>query len=75
MDELTAVPTLARHFANGDDVVVTAADVGGARRATHTADIMGADIAIVQKRRIGNIEQVVADQVIGEVRGKEGGHR
>ena len=59
------------HFANGDDVVVTAADVGGARRATHTADIIGADIAIVQKRRIGNIEKVVADQIIGEVRGKK----
>ena len=71
VDELTAVPTLAGHFANGDDVVVTAADVGGARRATHTADIIGADIAIVQKRRIGNIEKVVADQIIGEVRGKK----
>jgi ribose-phosphate pyrophosphokinase len=71
VDELTAVPTLARHFTNGDDVVVTAADVGGARRATHTADIIGADIAIVQKRRIGNIEKVVADQIIGEVKGKK----
>ena len=51
--------------------MVTAADVGGARRATHTADIIGADIAIVQKRRIGNIEKVIADQIIGEVRGKK----
>ena len=71
VDELTAIPMLARHFANGEDVVVAATDVGGAKRARETADIIGADIAIVQKRRLGNTDRVVADEVIGEVSGKK----
>ena len=71
VDELTAIPMLARPFGNGNDVVVAATDVGGAKRARETADILGADLAVVQKRRMGNTEQVVADQVIGEVSGKK----
>jgi ribose-phosphate pyrophosphokinase len=71
VDELTAIPMLARQFGNGSEVVVAATDVGGAKRAQETADILGADIAIVQKRRLGNTDQVVADQVIGEVAGKK----
>ncbi|MCE2456235.1 MAG: ribose-phosphate pyrophosphokinase [Dehalococcoidia bacterium] len=71
VDELTAIPMLARPFGNGRDVVVAATDVGGAKRARETADILGADLAVVQKRRLGNSEQVVADQVIGEVAGKK----
>ena len=71
VDELTAIPMLARHFANGEDVVVAATDVGGARRARETADIIDADIAIVHKRRIGNTDTVVAEDVIGEVAGKK----
>ena len=71
VDELTAIPMLARQFGNGKEVVVAATDVGGAQRARETADILGADIAIVQKRRLGNTDQVVADQVIGDVAGKK----
>ena len=71
VDELTAIPMLARPFGNGSDVVVAATDVGGARRARETADILNADLAIVHKRRLGNTEQVAADQVIGEVAGKK----
>ena len=71
VDELTAIPMLARPFGNGSEVVVAATDVGGAKRARETADILGADIAIVQKRRLGNTDQVVADQVIGDVTGKK----
>ncbi len=70
VDELTAIPMLARQFANGQDVVVAATDVGGAKRARDTADIIGADIAIVEKRRIGNSDKVIADDVIGEVAGR-----
>ena len=71
VDELTAIPMLARPFGNGSEVVVAATDVGGAKRARETADILGADIAIVQKRRLGNTDQVVADHVIGDVTGKK----
>ncbi len=71
VDELTAIPMLARHFSNGDEVVVAATDVGGAKRARDTADIIDADIAIVQKRRLGNTDKVVAGEVIGDVSGKK----
>ncbi len=71
VDELTAIPMLARHFTNGEDVVVAATDVGGAKRARETADIIGADIAIVHKRRMGNTDRVVAEEVIGQVGGKK----
>ncbi len=71
VDELSAIPMLARHFANGDDVVVAATDVGGAKRARATADIIDADIAIVEKRRVGNLEKVMASEVIGDVNGKK----
>ena len=71
VDELTAIPMLARQFSNGEDVVVAATDVGGAKRARETADIIGADIAIVQKRRLGNTDSVVADDLIGDVDGKK----
>ena len=68
---MTAIPMLARPFGNGSDVVVAATDVGGAKRARETADLLGADLAVVQKRRLGNTEQVVADQLIGEVSGRK----
>ena len=71
VDELSAIPMLARRFSNGKEVVVAATDVGGAKRARETADIIGADLAIVQKRRIGNTDRVIADEVIGHVAGKK----
>ena len=73
VDELTAIPTLAHRFANGDDddLVVAATDAGGAKRARDTADLIGADIAIAEKRRVGNSDSVVVDEVIGDVAGRK----
>ena len=71
VDELTAIPMLARHFANGDDLVVAATDAGGGKRARDTADIIGADIAIAEKRRRGNTDSVFVDEVIGNVDGRK----
>ncbi len=71
VDELTAIPMLARHFANGEDLVVAATDAGGAKRARDTADLIGADIAIAEKRRLGNSDKVVVDEVIGDVAGRK----
>ena len=45
--------------------------MGGAKRARATADIIDADIAIVEKRRVGNLEEVIASEVIGDVNGKK----
>ena len=72
VDELTAVPILARYFQERElpDPVVVATDVGDAKRARDTANILDAPIAIVEKQRIGNRDSVEATNLIGDVDGK-----
>jgi ribose-phosphate pyrophosphokinase len=76
VDELTALGILARHFRDkfGPDglqeVTVVATDVGDAKRARRMADRLGVPLAIVEKRRLGNQEQVEAVNIIGEVKGR-----
>ncbi|HUF54152.1 MAG TPA: ribose-phosphate pyrophosphokinase [Dehalococcoidia bacterium] len=72
VDELTALSLLAnyiddKHIAN---LTVVATDVGGAKGARKMADRLGAPLAIVEKRRIGNEEAVEAMTIIGEVDGR-----
>ena len=72
VDELSAIPMLARYYLekNLPNIVVTATDVGDAKRAGDTAKILNADIAIIEKHRIGNQEKVEASNLIGEVEGR-----
>ena len=72
VDELTAIPILAQHFQNRglSNLVVTATDVGDARRARDTARILDSPIAIVEKHRISNQDRVEAVNLIGDVEGK-----
>jgi ribose-phosphate pyrophosphokinase len=72
VDELTAIPLLARHFKHlaGDNLVVAATDVGDAKRARSTANLLGAPIAIIEKQRLGNQDKVEAATLIGSVEGK-----
>jgi ribose-phosphate pyrophosphokinase len=72
VDELSAVPMLARFYLDRDikDLVVVATDVGDAKRARATANILEAPIAIVEKQRLGNEDRVEAVNLIGEVDGK-----
>ena len=74
VDELTAVPTLARHFSDmslGPDIVVVATDAGSGKRARSTANILKAPLAIVEKvRTSNNMEQVESSNLIGDVDGK-----
>ena len=72
VDELTAVPILARYYQEREltDLVVAATDVGDAKRARDTARILDAPIAIVEKHRVGNEDRVEATNLIGDVRGK-----
>jgi ribose-phosphate pyrophosphokinase len=71
LDELSAIPLLANHFkARGlENLVVVATDVGAAKRARDMADLLGAPIAIIEKQRLGNHDQVEAVSVIGSVEG------
>ena len=72
VDELTAVPMLGRYYRNRNfsNIVVTATDAGDAKRARDTASILNAPIAIVEKQRLGNDDNVRAANLIGDVKGK-----
>ena len=72
VDELTALAILSRSFKEKrtTDLTVVATDVGDAKRARNMADLLEAPLAIVEKRRIGNQEQVESVNIIGEVSGR-----
>jgi ribose-phosphate pyrophosphokinase len=71
VDELTAVSMLSQHFARKAlaKLVVVAVDIGISKRARDVAANLGASLAIVEKRRLGNNDSTEALNVIGEVDG------
>jgi len=72
VDELTALNILSRYFAEKtfDDLVVVATDMGITKRARDLAAKLNAPLAIMEKRRLGNVGQTETLNVIGEVEGK-----
>ncbi|MCU0506053.1 MAG: ribose-phosphate pyrophosphokinase [Chloroflexi bacterium] len=71
VDELTAVHLLSNYFIHKglrDVVVVT--DLGFAKRARTFAELLDAPLAIIEKRRVGNLDQAEVLNVIGEVAGR-----
>ena len=72
VDELTALNLLGSYFAgkNLKDLVVVATDIGITKRARDLAARLNAPLAIMEKRRLGNIDQTETLNVIGEVEGK-----
>jgi ribose-phosphate pyrophosphokinase len=71
VDELTAVHLLSNYFRRkqlADAVVVT--DLGFAKRARAFAEMLDAPLAVVEKRRLGNLDRAELMNVIGEVRGR-----
>jgi len=72
VDELTALSLLANYFKEKriPNLTVVATDVGGAKGARRMADRLDAPLAIVEKRRLGNMERVEALTVIGDVKGR-----
>jgi ribose-phosphate pyrophosphokinase len=71
VDELTAVHILSRYFIDkklDDCVVVT--DLGFAKRARQFAELLDSPLAIVEKRRHGNLDRAEVINVIGDVRGR-----
>jgi ribose-phosphate pyrophosphokinase len=71
VDELTAVHLLSRYFIDKhleDCVVVT--DLGFAKRARTFAELVDAPLAIIEKRRVGNLDRAELMNVIGDVRGR-----
>jgi ribose-phosphate pyrophosphokinase len=78
VDHLTGIPLLASHFKrilksplSKGRVVVVSPDIGGVVRARKFAELLNAELAIVDKRRsydVANQSEVI--DVIGEVGGK-----
>ncbi|MFC1988117.1 ribose-phosphate diphosphokinase [Chloroflexota bacterium] len=72
VDELTVLYLLSDYFKKKgfDDLVVVATDIGISKRARDLASRLNAPLAIMEKRRVGNIGQTETLNVIGEVEGK-----
>jgi len=71
VDELTAVDIVARYIKDkqiSDMVVVS--ELGFAKKARNFAEKLGAPLAIVEKRRVGNEDKTELMNIIGEVDGK-----
>jgi len=72
VDELTVLYLLSDYFKerNFDDLVVVATDIGISRRARDVAARLNAPLAIIEQRRLGNVDRKEALNVIGEVEDK-----
>ena len=69
VDELTALNLLSNYFKRKtfDDLVVVATDIGISKRARDLAAKLNAPLAIVEKRRLGNLDQAETLNIIGDV--------
>ena len=72
VDELTALYILSDYYKKRkiNDLVVVAADFGISRRARDVAARLNAPLAIIEQRRVGNVDKKEALNVVGEVEGK-----
>ena len=72
VDELTALNLLSDYFEEKtfDDLVVVATDIGISKRARDLAAKLNTPLAIMEKRRMGNVDQAETLNVIGDVEGK-----
>jgi ribose-phosphate pyrophosphokinase len=72
VDELTALNLLANYFRGKkfDSLVVVATDIGITKRARDLAEKLNAPLAIMEKRRVGNMDHAETLNVIGEVEGR-----
>jgi ribose-phosphate pyrophosphokinase len=72
VDELTARPLLTSYIKQKglQDPVVVAVDIGISKAARNMAQRLGVPLAVIEKRRLGNLERTETLNVIGEVEGK-----
>jgi ribose-phosphate pyrophosphokinase len=71
VDELTALFILTDYWKKKKikDLVVVATDIGITKRARDVAERLNAPLAIVEKRRVGNVDTTETLNIIGEVEG------
>jgi len=71
VDELTTRSILTQYFTEKalDNLVVVATDIGISKVARDMAAKLGAPLAIIEKRRLGNFDATETLNIIGEVEG------
>lgn len=72
VDHLTAIPTICDYFSNKVDLsntVAVATDAGGAKRAGRFASRLNTSLAIIDKRRLSDVD-VKQGLVVGDVKGR-----
>lgn len=71
VDELTTLSILSNYWKEKalDDLVVVATDIGISAHARDMAAKLNAPLAIIEKRRVGNIDVTETLNIIGEVKG------
>ncbi|MBI4581285.1 MAG: ribose-phosphate pyrophosphokinase [Planctomycetes bacterium] len=71
VDHLSALPVIADHIRtlNIKDAVVVSPDVGNVKKATHYAQQLHLEMAVIDKRRVDGAT-TVASRVMGDVKGK-----
>jgi ribose-phosphate pyrophosphokinase len=71
VDELTAVNIICAHIkAKQLEDIVVVSELGFAKKARNFAELLSAPLAIVEKRRLGNVDKTEVKNIIGEVDGK-----
>jgi len=71
VDEISAFPILAKYWLEKrlKNAVVVAPDVGAAKRSRNFAEVLDVPLAIIEKRRLSNLPESKAFNVIGHVKG------
>jgi ribose-phosphate pyrophosphokinase len=71
VDELTAMYLLSSYFKKKGlkDLVVVATDIGISKKSRDLAARLGAPLAIIEKRRVGNNDTIETINIIGDVKG------
>lgn len=71
VDELTALYILSNYFEEKSlkDLVVVATDIGISKRARDLAERLNTPLAIIEKRRVGNVDKSETLNIIGDVEG------
>jgi len=72
VDEMSAMSLTAGYFAERrlPDPVVVSPDLGNTKRARNFAEIVDAPLAVIEKRRIGNVDRSEVLNLIGSVEGR-----
>jgi ribose-phosphate pyrophosphokinase len=73
VDEMSAMPLLSNYFVEKrlTHPIVVSPDLGNTKRARNFAETLNAPLAIIEKRRMGNVDRTEVLNLIGSVEGHQ----